>query len=85
MTGPVYVWPDHGPASPDTIRWAAQQVTRMHDEPPDPHRATGRCAQCGADRCRLLAWARQTLAVTPAPHAWRAGRGDGAHVPPARS
>lgn len=44
--------------SVETRRWAAEQVIRMHEEPPCEGRATGVCAQCepGAG-CPMLAWA----------------------------
>jgi len=54
---------DYGLVDPDAIQWAAQQVIRQHDEPADPHRTTGRCAQCGEEGCRMLTWARLTLGI----------------------
>jgi hypothetical protein len=51
---------DRGP-SPDAVVWAAQQIVRQHMEPPDPDRATGRCAKCTPSGCPLLYWARDVL------------------------
>jgi hypothetical protein len=47
-----------GPVSADVQQWAAEQVIRMHAEPPAEDRATGRCARCTPEAgCPLLAWA----------------------------
>src|SRR5262249_18014184 len=48
--------------SPAALFWSARQVVRQHEEPPDPDRATGCCAQCTPDGCPLLDWARLLLA-----------------------
>lgn len=49
--------------SPETLRWSAEQVIRQHREPADETRATGRCQQCSAAGCTMLAWAAQYLGV----------------------
>lgn len=56
----------YGLVSPEVIHWAAQQVLRQHNEPDSPDRATGRCAQCAPNGCRLLGWAQHTITVLPA-------------------
>jgi hypothetical protein len=45
-----------------TMMWAAQQIVRQHEEPPEPDRATGHCAQCREGGCSLLSWAMAVLA-----------------------
>ena len=50
------------PVTRDTIIWAARQIVRQHNEPPNPDRATGRCAQCGPEHCPLPTWATAVLA-----------------------
>jgi hypothetical protein len=50
--------------SPDVVRWAAEQVIRMHTEPPQNYRHTGRCAQCRHEGCAMLTWARRVLGLT---------------------
>jgi hypothetical protein len=48
--------------SPEAVRWAAEQVVRMHSEPPSVDRATGTCRQCRpGEGCPALAWALKTL------------------------
>lgn len=56
----------YGQVSPQVIHWATQQVLRQHNEPANPDRATGRCAQCTPNGCRLLSWAQHTITVLPA-------------------
>ncbi len=49
--------------SRETVEWTAQQVVRMHVEPPSEDRATGRCAQCPTNPtdCRHWRWAAVIL------------------------
>jgi len=42
-----------GPAAPGEGRWAAEQVVRQHEG--------GRCKQCVAGGCPMLAWAQGVL------------------------
>ncbi|MBO0868489.1 MAG: hypothetical protein J2P15_07980 [Micromonosporaceae bacterium] len=55
--------------SPEAMEWAARQILRQHVEPPDPDRATGSCAQCTDDGCRMLEWAEAVLHSTLVPAA----------------
>ncbi|MFF5172998.1 hypothetical protein ACFY3U_10225 [Micromonospora sp. NPDC000089] len=52
---------DDGPITPALVIWTAQRVVTQHREPPNAHRATGRCAQCRDARCDMLDWAREVL------------------------
>jgi hypothetical protein len=47
--------------SHDTLTWAAEQIVRQHDEPPEADRATGHCAQCTDHGCPMLSWAYAVL------------------------
>ncbi|GAA4581527.1 hypothetical protein GCM10023176_62310 [Micromonospora coerulea] len=48
---------DDGPITPALVLWTAKRVIMAHSEPPNPHRATGRCIQCRDNGCDMLSWA----------------------------
>ena len=57
---------DGGTVSPHVVRWAAEQIIRMHAEAPphtiEPGAEVPRCARCRPDgRCTLLTWARTVI------------------------
>jgi len=57
---------DGGRVSPAVVRWAAEQIIRMHAEAPphtiEPGADVPQCGRCQPDRtCALLAWARAVL------------------------